>query len=211
FYAKAQAARYRGDRIRRARMGYDAAGTGRRNRHLHGRSTSANAELAALVRLRDNHRELVRNNPYAAAALRVLTMNVIGTGMRPRVITKSTKELDNELQFRLTEWAASTGCDYDMAGNLYSLQTIATRAAFEGGDALIIPVFTKDPENPLKLRVLEGDYLDHTVNGKLENNTYAVQGVVFNNKHERIGYYLHKHHPGDSMGMALYSHESKFI
>src|SRR5699024_10035407 len=79
-------------------------------------------------------------------------------------------------------------------------QSLVVRAVMESGDAIVIPVYTRDPNNPLKLRVLEGDYIDHSKNGDLVNNTYAVLGVVFNSKHERIGYYIHKTHPGESSG-----------
>ena len=198
-YLKVQTARYRSNAMR-AQMGYDAAGRGRRNKYLHGRSTSANAELSVISRLRDNHRELVRNNPYAASAVRVLTNNLVGSGLLPRVICEEKGELDHALQKRIKQWADSTSCDYDSMGNLYSLQSLVVRAVMVSGYAIVIPVYTRDPNNPLKLRVLEGDYIDHSKNGDLGNNTYAVLGVVFNSKHERIGYYIHKTHPGESSG-----------
>ncbi|PWG73289.1 phage portal protein, partial [Enterococcus hirae] len=62
----------------RAVNGYDGAGKGRRNTWTRGRDTSANAEnRAALPILRARHREMVRNNAYAASAVRVLTSNII--------------------------------------------------------------------------------------------------------------------------------------
>src|SRR5699024_3092084 len=206
-YLRAQTARYRGDLLK-AQMGYDAAGGGRRSKYVHGRSTSANAELHVISRLRDNHRELVRNNPYASSAIRVLTNNLIGSGLLPRVICREKGELDEALQKVITEWANSPKCDFDSTGNLYSLQSLAARSALESGDALIMPVFTKSKKNPLQLRVLEGDYLDHTKNGQIDTNRYAVLGVVFNKSHQRIGYYIYNRHPGDG---ATSLPESKFV
>lgn len=188
------------DRLR-AVNGYDGAGKGRRNKWTRGRDSSANAESrAALPLLRARHREMVRNNPYAASALRVLTTNIVGTGIRPRAMVEDTEQ-KKSLQQLMLGWAETTAVDYDGRLDLYGLQAQAVRTAMEGGDALIVRVTERDPALPipLKVRLLEGDYLDHTKNGPMENG-YAVQGVQFNNEHKRVGYWLHRTHPGDVLG-----------
>ena len=56
------------------KRGYEGAKTGRRTSGWVSAGTSANAEIApAKSLLRNRSRELVRNNPYAAKAMRVLS------------------------------------------------------------------------------------------------------------------------------------------
>ena len=188
------------DRLR-AVNGYDGAGKGRRNTWTRGSDSSANAESrAALPLLRARHRELVRNNPYAASAVRVLTTNIVSTGIRPRAVVEDAEQ-KKTVQRTMLNWCESTAVDYDGRHNLYGLQALAVRTAVECGDAIIVRVTDRDPalKVPLKLRLLEGDYLDHTKNGQM-NGGYAVQGVQFNAQHQRVGYWLHRSHPGDALG-----------
>lgn len=186
----------------RAVNGYDGAGKGRRNTWTRGRDTSANAEnRAALPILRARHRELVRNNPYAARAMTVLQSNIIGTGIRPRAVAEEGAEARrDQAQKAMLAWCESTDIDYDGRHDLYGLQSLAVRTAKESGDALLVRVTQRGGRSgiPLKVRLLEGDYLDHTKNGPMENG-YAVQGVQFNKNHQRVGYWLHQHHPGDAL------------
>jgi capsid protein len=64
---------------------YDGASVGRRTDGWIATSADANTELAAaLTRLRGRARDLVRNNPYAARAVKAHTANTIGSGIVPR-------------------------------------------------------------------------------------------------------------------------------
>src|SRR5262245_45424853 len=66
------------------RGSYEAARVGRRTRGWRTTSGSANSETRnALPRMRDRSRDLVRNNPYAAAGLDVLIAYQVGTGITP--------------------------------------------------------------------------------------------------------------------------------
>ena len=198
------------DRLRAAN-GYDGAGKGRRNTWTRGRDTSANAESrAALPLLRARHREMVRNNPYAASALRGLTTNIVGAGIRPRA-KAPVERVQEDARRRMLGWIETTAIDYDGRLNGYGLQSAAVRTAMESGDALIVRITERDPSNPvpLKVRLLEGDYLDHTKNGPM-NGGYAVQGVQFDARHKRVGYWLHQNHPGDAMASLSPITGSKF-
>ncbi len=69
-----------------SKRGYDGAKTGRRTSGWITPSTSADAEITPnIIKLRDRSRDLVRNNPYASKALRVLVSNAIGTGIIPNI------------------------------------------------------------------------------------------------------------------------------
>lgn len=190
-------------RINRTTAKYDGAGHGRRNEGWIAHGTSANAETrAALAIMRARHRDLVRNNPYAANAMAVLQNNIVGTGIKPRAIASSDR-VQKQAEQTIRAWASSIAVDIDEQHNLYGLQSLAVRAAMESGDCLIVRHYERDSRLPvpLKLRLLEGDYLDHSKNGPMENG-YAVMGVQFNAQHRRVGYWLHKDHPGNSFGLG---------
>lgn len=196
-----------------ALSGYDGAGTGRRNQNWNTSNTSSNQELrGALAILRARHRDLVRNNPYAASAVGVLQRNIVGTGIRPRAIA-GTDASRKRLQAIMREWCESTAMDFDGRHNLYGLQSLAVRAAMESGDVLLVRVIERDKRQkvPLKVRLLEGDYLDHMKNGAMEGG-YAVLGVQFSKDHRRVGYWLHDQHPGQGiLGLGMTYPTSKLV
>lgn len=185
-----------------AQNGYDAAGKGRRNTWTRGSDTSANAEIrSGLPLLRARSRELVRNNPYAAAAVRVITTNTVGTGIRPYATGNAKKRVETA-QREMNLWASNTLADYDGLHTLYGMEALAMRTLAESGEALIVRQFKRTPglRVPLRLRVLEGDYLDHNKNERRANGEQTIQGVVFSRDGERKGYWLFDQHPGERSG-----------
>src|SRR5690349_15711060 len=61
---------------------YEAASTGRRTQGWRKSSGDANAVIGpSLARLRDNARDLVRNNPHASRAVSTITNQTIGWGI----------------------------------------------------------------------------------------------------------------------------------
>lgn len=169
---------------------YEAAGTGRRSTYVNGNSSSVNTEnRAALNVLRGRARDLVRNNPYASKAVTTIVSNVIGKGIKATI--KGTSEKKANILFK--EWIED--CDYDDRLNLYGLQGLILNAVVESGEALIVRVQTK---KGLKLKVLEGDYIDSTKDGQNSKTSKNVQGIEFNSQGKRTGYWVYHNHPGDS-------------
>lgn len=198
-------ARIQADRIDQVMAKFDAAGTGRRNSDWYGADTSANAEIgSALILLRGRSRELVRNNPYAAKALDVIVSNTIGSGIMPAA--KSTnlrkKRLADEL---MAEWM--NHCDMNGRLNFYALQSLMMRSESEGGEAIVLRQATGDRRVrvPLRLKLQEGDYLDHQKSNDNYAGGYIRQGVQFGPRGEILGYWLYNRHPGDMSGMTLAS------
>jgi lambda family phage portal protein len=86
------------------------------------------------------------------------------------------------------------------------------RSITEGGDILIIKHWVEpdaDCPVPLKLQLLEGDQLDHTMNGPNEMG-FVRLGVQFDKEKRRIGYWVFEHHPGDGVIFGSLA-QSKFI
>ena len=139
-----------------AKRGYDGANAGRRTSGWIAPSTSANSEITpSISKLRDRSRDLVRNNPYASKAIRVLVSNMICTGIVPSIKDKKTQKLYNK-------WIKE--CDADGQLNYYGLQHLSGRTMFESGECLIRFRYRRPEDNlsvPLQLQVLEPDYIDN--------------------------------------------------
>lgn len=179
--------------------GYDAAGKGRGNEWTRGAGTSQNAEnRTALPVLRGRFRELARNNAYVAAAVDSTVTLTVGDGMQP-VARGADPEKVKLAQELMLEWSKSLSCDADGQLDLYGLQAMMVRSECESGEGVALRKFARGKTGriPLRIRVLEGDYIDHTRDGTIEGRR-VVQGVAFDSDGCRVGYYLHRHHPGDS-------------
>lgn len=174
---------------------FEGASTGRRTSNWKTTNASANAEITGgISRLRSRSRDLIRNNPYATSAIDKLAGNAIGTGIE--------LGCDNEQVLKI--WRAWVKeADFTGDCDLYGLQALAARAAFESGDCLLVRRRLRASEAgrsgvPLKIQVLEGDHLDPGVTGPQANGNYAINGVEVDRQGRRVAYHLFDSHPGES-------------
>lgn len=185
---------------------YDAASRGRRTSNWNARGTSSNSEIhAAASTLRNRSRDLSRNNPFAKKAVQSISNNTIGTGIRAK-ITGTNKAKTSKVTKAWTEWSDSTECDNESRKTLSGIQKMVMRAVVESGDCLILKRIDRAAKNPLKLVVLEIDYLDMNKNSTRtnEDGSYDFLGIRFSKTGKRIGYWLYDVHPGETglMNMA---------
>ena len=180
---------------------YEGAGRGRRLSDWTTSGASANAEVGvALSLLRERSRDLIRNNPYAAAAVRALVVNIVSpTGITPQCKSPSaTVNATAQTLWRRWSRECNVGPDIGMGG----LQTLAVRSWLESGEVMVRRRRRRledDLAVPLKLQVLEADQLDSTVNSELRNGGRVVQGVELSPLDEIAAYHLHRVHPGESI------------
>lgn len=175
-----------------SKRSYDGAKTGRRTSGWVSAGNSANSEIApALNLLRNRSRELVRNNPYCAKAMRVLCTNYIGTG-----ITANIK--DDKAAKLFKTWTKE--CDADGHYDFYGLQRLIARAEPESGECLIRFRYRKESDGlsvPLQLQILEPDYLDSHKFEDLPNGGWIQHGIEYNAIGQRVAYWLYQQHPGE--------------
>ena len=190
---------------------YDA---GRRNRtpgwFTEGRS-SANSQINPdYTWLRERSSDLVRNNPFAKKAVGVITTNVIGAGIRASIPKKSiSKPNETALRLAWVNWAETTECDFNGQKDFYGLQALGWKASVERGNAFFRIVKQRAKKDitgkqltvPIKLQLLEGDYLDTQRDGDVfAGGNYCVMGVEFDgNTHQRVAYWMFKNHPSDNL------------
>lgn len=73
---------------------------------------------------------------------------------------------------------------------------------------LIVRQYDKSKINPLRLKLLEGDYLDHTKHDVAKN---LIQGIQFDGNGNIVGYWLFKSHPGDLSSQSTLVNASEVI
>ena len=191
----------------RARHGtriYEGASVGRRSSSWRALHTSANAELQLAIQpLRDRSRDLVRNTPWATRALKIVAAHTIGNGIVPAPMTDS-EGLNRRILDIWNDWQAQ--CDITGRLSFYGMQNLALRSMMESGDVVIRmidrPVFTDKPGLPLKLQVLESDYVDHFRDGVYgETQKFGVirsrMGVGLGEYDSFLGLWLWHFHPGE--------------
>jgi lambda family phage portal protein len=176
---------------------YEGAAVGRRTQGWRGTGTDANAAVgSSLQRLRDNARDLVRNNPHAANAIDVITNQVVGWGILAKTKDRQAAEI-------WKQWAESTACDADGQHNIYGLQKLVVRAMVESGEVLVRRRYRLPTDGlpiPMQLQLLEPDYIDTSRSGiLLPNGGRIIHGVEFDAIGTRVAYWLFRDHPGSTL------------
>lgn len=179
--------------------GYVAGGNGIRQAQVNRRNMSAVGEsLNTLSKLRGFSRELQRNEPFVKKALSVRTNNIIGAGIRPAIDSTSAR-LKTKVQQDWAGWAETTECDYDDRNDIYGLSDMANSAMDLDGEVLIILRRDKDaPFIPVRLQILEADYLNENLNQPTKEGGYIVQGVEYSAKGRKVAYHIYDQHPYDT-------------
>lgn len=178
---------------------YEAAGGGRRwDSGYLSTNASANSELErAAPKIRDRHRLMVRNNPWAARAIQAITTNTVGFGITGELARRGKRNVSQAIKDQWTEYC-DTPAMVDAYGqhDLYGLQAIAMRTTAEAGDCLAIRV--RQPGGFSRIKLIEPDHLDHTKNSVLPDGGRVVQGVEYSRRDEIVAYWLYPQHPGDT-------------
>src|SRR5581483_7470752 len=177
---------------------YEAASTGRRTSGWVRQGSDANTAQAGatLAKVRDAARDLVRNNPYAEAALSTIVDHAIGSGIVAKMKGGGT---ENRWFQMWKAWADSTQCDADGRHDFYGLQKLIIRSVAESGEVLVRRRrrrLTDGVTIPLQLQVLEADFLDSARTTPLGNGGQIIQGVEFDQLGNRVAYWLFPRHPG---------------
>ncbi len=192
---KRQRARYAGQLLARH---YEGAATTARTSGWRRPASDANAAIGpAAANLRNAVRDLVRNNPYAAAALASIVNETIGWG-----IVADSPNVRALTLWR--KWAETKACDADGQHDFYGLEKLALRTCAQDGEVIIRRRFRLPIDGlpiPVQLQVIEADYLDTAKDQiTLPNGGKIVQGIEFSPIGQRVAYWLFREHPGSLQG-----------
>jgi lambda family phage portal protein len=177
---------------------YEAAGIGRRTQGWKRTNADVNAATAPFVgTIRDQARDLVRNNAYAESALKTIVNQAVGWGL-----VAKAEPMNRRAMATWNEWAGTTACDADGRNDFPGLQKLIVRSVAESGEVLVRRRIRRPEDGlpiPLQIQVLEPDFLDTAKHGiKLPNGGRIVYGVEFDPIGRKVAYWLFPEHPGNS-------------
>jgi len=179
---------------------YDAATPGARGKSWNPTASDADAAAAGQrARLSFVARDMIRNTAFAVRGQQVIVNNVVGDGIIPKVVTKDKATRDALLSV-IEDHLDTTSIDASGRNNLYGLQRLAMNTIVDSGEVIIRRRMRRRGDGlalPFQLEVLEPDYLDTTMSGRLRNGNEVIEGIEFNEIGKRVAYYLHKDHPGN--------------
>jgi len=190
---------------------YDAAARGRRTNDWKATGADANKQLeASLPTLRNRSREQVRNNVYARRTVQGISVNVVGRGIipTPEYVTRGAEKRIMKLW---KMWATKANrCDHDGLMSFYGIQKLVMRTVVESGECLVIRRRSDSTLLPLKLQVLEPDFIDTTKSNLIseDEGSITMYGIKFSKNGERLGYWLYDSHPGSDRMLRL---SSRFV
>lgn len=173
---------------------FEAAKVSRRTDQWDAGGRGANADLRlSLQRIINRHQDLVDSDPWAAKAIAVVCNNWVGDGIVGAPLG-STRRFNDGWR----EWSESTSCDWDGLGNFYAKQSLVARTVAVRGSCLVRRRFDESLLRqgliPLKLQVLEPDYLDVSK----DDGAKIRFGKQYGEDGRLEGYWLRRSHPGES-------------
>lgn len=192
---------------------YNAGSVGRRTDNWRKVAGDANATITPnLANVRAHARDLVRNNAWATSGLDKASDALVGWGILGKPVKATSTRLKKQATEVWNDWAESTACDYDGRVNFYGLEKLVARAVHEAGEALVRR--RRQPKDsgmriPLKLQLLESDFLDASKDGiNPQNQNKMIAGVEFDPSGKRAAYWLFDQHPGANVFMSKLSSKS---
>lgn len=203
--AKRLHARARMMAIRQLMAYYDGADLGRRGATIRRSGASADAVTArTLPALRNGSRDLVRNNPHAKRAVEAIVSNVVGSGITPRF--KRGRSTARRLERLARRTLDRKVIDYLGQQDYYGLTSTAMQTVVESGEALALRHWVDD-EFPMRIQILEPDYLDTSRDTpRTPSGGRIIQGVQFDARGRREGYWIFDEHPGSGRLGSVSSH-----
>lgn len=150
--------------------------------------------------LRASVRDLLRNNGYAQRAHRTLVRATVGHGIVGTPLNGQNRPAAMPTRDAWARWADA--CDFHGHHDLYGLQMLTARTAYESGEALIrfrrVAFTAADRIAPLRLQVLEPDYID---TGKVVmpagSSNWIDRGIEYDPEGRKLALWLHQVHPLD--------------
>lgn len=185
---------------KRAEM-YAAAKTTRLTGNWLAGNTNVNDIIAASSpMLRARTRQLIRDFPYLARAIRIMVDYTVGTGIQFQSTVETADGARDKKRITQIEDAVKWWMDEaDAAGKLhyYEIMRLAKRQDLESGEFIIVKTFPKIPNQyiPYALQIYEADWLtgtkdNYSTNGiditAAPNDTEIRQGIEYYKQTGRV-------------------------
>lgn len=157
--------------------------------------------------MRNRHRTLVRDNPWAAAAVRAIVTNTVAYGITGEIFSggKPNKELTD----LWLSWCEGTHADVSGCHNFYGSQALGLQTTVEAGEVLVRRRWRRPEDRlpvPFQIELVEPDYLDQSKSTLLPNGGRIEQGIEFDAIGRVTQYWMFRTHPGDSLARNIQSY-----
>lgn len=202
--------------IKNATRGFDAATRTRRGDGWPGLpGNNQNQDIQrSLTALRERSIDGYKNNSSVFRAIRTIQNNVVGTGIMPTPIpiAGDTKALTaTEIKKIKAAWEAFVEtADFDGFFNFYGLQSLGMRNVAMQGEIFLVrqrEIKRNGIEQfiPFKVQVLGPHMVDHQKNSwqTPREGNYVVQGVEFDSRGRRVGYWMHRYNPNNEFVLRM--------
>jgi lambda family phage portal protein len=187
---------------------YSGAGRTARGKDFRANSSDAVESMRAdRARMSWIAQDMLRNNPRVVKLRRQLVNNIVGAGIQPSIRMADPANLKDkaELERLIRLHCMSRDIDADGKLSLFGLQQLAMSTIVGPGEVLVRRRVRQSSDGltlPLQLQVLEADYLNENIDGRLPNGNLAVQGIEMNLLGKRVAYHLYAEHPGARYGAS---------
>ena len=157
--------------------------------------------------LRKRVHDLVRNNNYAAQAIRYSTNQIVGQGVKLQAQIRSQRggtintRLNEAIEGEWNKWGRKDSCDIRGVLCFSELERLAVRSMIESGECFIIihrKAFGRS-KIPFSLEILEAEQLDEDYKGVKQNekNVWRL-GIELSPEGRAVNYAFLAKHPGDT-------------
>ena len=162
--------------------------------------------LPELTDIRERSRDLNRNDAHASGITSTMTVNVVGTGIRPQsrvdkeaigIDEKAANDFQKKAERIWKKWLPFADAGERM--DFYEIQQLVDRQILENGEAIIVPTMLKNKNRPysLALQEIESDRLATPPDKRGDKSVRS--GVKIGERGEPVSYFIQKTHPGDVM------------
>lgn len=194
------------ERLAQQARAYDGAAVNRLTDGWTALNTSADSEILTSLRvLRARSRQLVRDNPYAKQAVRLIVNNVIGTGigMQGQVANARGALVDavnSNIESGWDRWTQRETCHTGGLLSFSDIERLIVSQLVTAGEAIVRKVRAPfgGGKVPLALEVIEADRLmDQWQSARAPNGNMIRLGVEVDEWHRPVAYWFYPKHPGD--------------
>lgn len=163
-------------------------------------SSRADADTDILkdgAKVRARIRDLERNNSQIFGALNRYVLNTVGDGMYFQSKVSENNIPDRETSNIIENYVESWGEKGMVNGDsFWDMQQLGLRTFLRDGEVFIVKRFI---DRKLKYQIIEADQLDESYHGRIDEDTYAVKGIIFSKYGLPLYYQVLDCHPGDSV------------
>ena len=174
---------------------------------------SADADtLADLPTLREQSRDLIRNEALPAGAINTVVTAVVGTGVVPQsridyeflgIDEEAAEEWERRAERVFAHWADSTACDAEGRLNFWRLQELVLRSKLESGDVFAVRRYLPSPNRLISTcwQIIEADRVSTPSDKAVMLKDRVRGGIELDDTGRPAACYIAQKHPGESTSL----------